>query len=571
MRFCYLGIPILKPIYTLTSAMKKHATILILLLIALVVTEKSNAQIGAGAIAPNIVATDISGNNWNLYDLLDEGKTVFLDVFATWCGPCWNYHTSGALDDFYNQYGPNGTNEIMVFMIEGDGSTTLADLQGTGGNTAGNWISGTPMPIIDNSGIATDYQIRYFPTIFMICPDRIVREVGPLSTADLESVRAECSIATATHDAGITNSMMYLNGSPAGCGNLNINYRLANYGIDTLTSATIELLDGGTVIASYQWTGNLGTYESTTLAFNGVNGSLGANTVSVVVSAPNGQVDGNAANDLRDVQFTIFDPVGGPAVDESFASSAFPPSGWSALNGGSPAGWGYSSAGFNGAGSAKMNFVSSPAGDFDALVLPTMDLTGFDNAVLTFDLAAARFGSSNDNLKVKVSSNCGLTWTTLYNKTGAALATVGSQSSVFTPTSASQWRSESINLNNYLTRSALLVKFEALSNQGNNLYIDNINLNLTTGLTTLVRPADFSLSPNPAHSFAAVGFSIIKQQAVQLTVMDAQGRISYDVNESGLLPGDHQILIPVSDLAKGIYLVRLQGDETQQLRRLVVE
>ena len=153
--------------------MKK--TLLLLFLLAAGVTRPLQAQIAPGAIAPNIVATDINGNNWNLYDLLDQGKTVFLDVFATWCGPCWSYHNSGALDDFYNQYGPDGTNEIMAFMIEGDGSTTMADLQGTGGNTVGNWITGTPMPIIDNSGIASDYQIRYFPTIFMICPDRIVR------------------------------------------------------------------------------------------------------------------------------------------------------------------------------------------------------------------------------------------------------------------------------------------------------------------------------------------------------------------------------------------------------------
>lgn len=537
----------------------------------LALTTTAGAQIAPGAIAPNIVATDINGNNWNLYDLLDQGKTVFLDVFATWCGPCWSYHNSGALDDFYNQYGPNGTGEIMAFMIEGDGSTTLADLQGTGGNTVGNWINGTPMPIIDNSGIASDYQIRYFPTIFMICPDRIVREVGQLSTVDLENVRTECSVAIAANDAGITNSMMYLNGTPAGCGNLNINYRLCNYGTDPLTSATITLLDGSTPVATYNWTGNLATYASTPLAFNGVNGSIGPNTVSVVVSDPNGQPDGNTANDARNVQFTIFDAIGGPAVNESFATATFPPTGWSELNGGDPAGWEYSSAGLNGAGSAKMNFVYSPAGDFDALVLPTQDLTGYDNAVLTFDIAAARYGTSNDNLKVKVSYNCGLTWTTLYNKTGAALATVGSQTTIFTPTNANQWRSESINLNNYLTRSALLVKFEAFSNQGNNLYLDNVNLSLTTGINTVSRALDFSLSPNPARTLATVNFNLLKQQAVRMSLLDAQGRTVYEFTESSVLPGDHQLFIPVSGLAKGIYLVRLQGEEGQQLRRLAVE
>ena len=36
------------------------------------------------------------------------------------------------LADIYNAYGPNGSDEIMVFFVEGDGSTNTADLNGTG-------------------------------------------------------------------------------------------------------------------------------------------------------------------------------------------------------------------------------------------------------------------------------------------------------------------------------------------------------------------------------------------------------------------------------------------------------
>ena len=247
----------------------------------------------------------------------------------------------------------------MAFMIEGDGSTTIRPTYGTGGNTVGNWITGTPMPIIDNSGIASDYQIRYFPTIFMICPDRIVREVGQLSTVDLEAVRAECSIATQVNDAGITNNMMYLNGTPAGCGNLNINYRLCNYGTDALTSATITLRDGATTIDTYNWTGNLATYESipwhstvltASWAPTPFRSSCRIRTYNPMATRPMM----SAACSSRSST-----PLCGPAVGETFASASFPPSGWSELNGGDVAGWEYSTAGLNGAGSAKMNFVYS--------------------------------------------------------------------------------------------------------------------------------------------------------------------------------------------------------------------
>ena len=44
----------------------------------------ANAQMTAGCIAPDFVATDINGTQWSLYDILDSGKPVYIDVSATW-------------------------------------------------------------------------------------------------------------------------------------------------------------------------------------------------------------------------------------------------------------------------------------------------------------------------------------------------------------------------------------------------------------------------------------------------------------------------------------------------------
>ena len=101
---------------------------LILSIIALIIFIcPSNAQLSVNSIAPNWTLTDIDGNSHTLYDYLDEGKTVVIDFSTTWCGPCWNYHQSHALKDVYNSYGPNGTDEMMVFWIEGDLETDSAD------------------------------------------------------------------------------------------------------------------------------------------------------------------------------------------------------------------------------------------------------------------------------------------------------------------------------------------------------------------------------------------------------------------------------------------------------------
>ncbi len=554
--------------------MKRTLRILSVLCMLLTGTNMSFAQLSDGSIAPDFTATDINGTTYHLYDYLDQGKTVVIDVSATWCGPCWAYHNSGALEDLYTSYGPTGTNEMMVFYIEGDGATTLADLYGTGTNTQGNWVAGTPYPIIDNAGIANSYAIRYFPTIYMICPDRVVREVGQLTTAALYTAREECSVATQANDAGITHSMTALNGTPASCSGVTIRYRLCNYGTAPLTSATIELSDGTNVLQTNNWTGSLQTYESTSLSFTGVAGTPGYNNVTVSVSNPNGQTDGNALNNSGSQSYIIYSGVGGPAVTEDYSSTTFPPANWYYINGGNQsAGWSRSTAGYTSAGCAKMDFVNSPSGDADALILPPLDLSTYDNAVMTFYVAAATYGTSNDNIKIKVSTNCGTTWSPIWNKTGASLATVGSVSSAFTPSSANQWRSETVNLTQYtgVNRTNVMIKFEALSAQGNNAYIDDINMTLTTGLKTVTQSLAFDLYPNPATQRAQVDFNLEKAGDVTMQVVDKMGKLVYTYSEPSMNPGEHTFELNTSDFAKGIYMVNIKSAAGSSQKKLVVE
>lgn len=168
---------------------------LLLFVLAMMGWASVHAQIPDGSMAPDFDATDLDGNTYNLYTLLGEGKTVFLDISATWCGPCWNYHNSGALETIWETYGPGGTGEAYVFMIEGDPATNEACLHGPSGcvgGTQGDWVSGTPYPIIHDEGpsIANAYDISYYPTIFMICPgDSLVYEPGQLPATGLWNFR----------------------------------------------------------------------------------------------------------------------------------------------------------------------------------------------------------------------------------------------------------------------------------------------------------------------------------------------------------------------------------------------
>jgi hypothetical protein len=151
----------------------KHLTIFLLIIFP----SLSFSQLPDGTISPDWTASDIYGEEWNLYEILAEGKSVILDFGATWCAPCWSYHENGPLKELYNEFGPTGTDELMVFMIECDPNNTIEDIYGTGGNTLGNWVEGTNYPIIDDgTWIYWLYENSYYPTVYMICPNGGVKE-----------------------------------------------------------------------------------------------------------------------------------------------------------------------------------------------------------------------------------------------------------------------------------------------------------------------------------------------------------------------------------------------------------
>lgn len=127
-----------------------------------------NAQVGA--VAPNFTQNDLSGTPHDLYTYLNAGKVVIVDMSATWCGPCWNFHNAHYLKDLYTEFGPSGTNQAVILFYEDDVSTTLDDLNGLTGGTMGDWVTGVPYPIINATQTLPSQYGAGYPTVSVICP-----------------------------------------------------------------------------------------------------------------------------------------------------------------------------------------------------------------------------------------------------------------------------------------------------------------------------------------------------------------------------------------------------------------
>lgn len=273
----------------------------LLLILFVLFSVSINAQLASGTVAPNFTATDINGNVHSLSDYLAAGKTVIMDVSATWCGPCWNYHSSHALEDLYASYGYGGSEEVVVLFIEGDAATGINDLNGLTAASQGNWVLNTPYPIIDSATIASLYQIAYFPTVYRICPSGIVTELQQPTTASfVSSINSSCGAL-----AGTQNNIEMLDSESGFCtssGSPVVNFK--NFGANAVTSGTVNLKENGNVIATKNFTSNAAQFATSAITLDPITVNT-ASQYSVEVTNVNNATNFNADNSLANLDLYV--------------------------------------------------------------------------------------------------------------------------------------------------------------------------------------------------------------------------------------------------------------------------
>lgn len=262
---------------------------------------------------------------------------------------------------------------------------------------------------------------------------------------------------------------------------------------------------------------------------------------------------------------------------------AFPPPGWLVESTAGEYGW-YrtdSAGGYQASAHSTVfdNINYDAGGTHNKLITLPMDLYGKTKASVTFDVSYQYTYGYQDSLMVQASGDCGENWIPLYVKGAPALATATQGPALyfgapeFIPSSPSQWRTDTINLDQYINTTVLL-SFEDIGHGGSTLYLDNINLNTNanTGVINIKNNApDFSLYPNPTTGILNIKVSNIRGEWVEISCYNVLGS---RVNEQavGITNNTVNATVDLSRLPPGFYQVKLQVDDgTAYTRKIILE
>ena len=218
----------------------------------------------------------------------------------------------------------------------------------------------------------------------------------------------------------------------------------------------------------------------------------------------------NAYGSNSSIQTAYVNVVAGAAIPlvEGFQSATFPPTNWYLVDDGADnVKWALKTTA--GQASTQSTFFdnyndAANAGYRDQLKT-YVNLTGYNTAKMTFYRAySATFGTPNmDSLQIGVSTNCGASITSAYLKGGTTFSTAvnpNGNTTAFTPTSAAQWKKDSIDLTPYVGQASVMIAFINRGHYGDNLYLDNINI---TG-TSLASPTAAITSPSTGCTGSAI-------------------------------------------------------------------
>ena len=465
----------------------------------------------------------------------------------------------------------------------------IPDYNGTA--LTGSWTNGQTQTLTFRTAIPN--YIYDFSQIEFV---GFIQDDATLSTSTYNIQQAGMSspiaLPSTLVDGGITNNTV----APTNLCATSVvpTFTFKNNGATAITSATIAYSINGGAPVTQNWTGNLASNATTTITFPAATLSPGSVTIVGSIVSVNGGAtsnyattgDYNGTNNISDaVTFSVV-PVStvGSSLSEGFESVTLYTIGAPIPNAvqvnpntdpmyvvdkNVTTGVTQNLGGFgNSTKAMRWKFPYFNSGDAAAVVFEKINLSGKSSVGMTFSYAYARFdANSSDALNIKVSTDCGNSWTTVWSKAGSTLMTGADNNSTFFYPAVTDWAGAFVNLTAYNNAPEIMVMFEGVQGAGNNLYVDDINLNanVTTGVADVTEKVSFfNIFPNPASNNATLNFQLKNEsENTSIVISDIAGKVISSQNIGKIGVSNQSINLNTESLNSGLYFVKLISNNTE--------
>ena len=218
-------------------------------------------------------------------------------------------------------------------------------------------------------------------------------------------------------------------------------------------------------------------------------------------------------------------------------------------------------------------FSGNTFSDQDVLLTPVMDLSNVSNIQFSFWFAYKTqtnvAADITESLEISYSTDCGKSWLLKESLTGGELVTAGIGNAAYTP-QAGDWRQVVLNMSSIVQHDHVRFRFRYKSGlYSNDLFLDDVSISGTVGITENAQAASMSLFPNPATGRVSITVDLGPASTGTLTILDMIGRIAYT---QAVHQGEAKLDLDLARLSisSGVYMVRVENGFGQRTEKLVV-
>jgi PKD repeat protein len=261
------------------------------------------------------------------------------------------------------------------------------------------------------------------------------------------------------------------------------------------------------------------------------------------------------------------------SISESFETANLP-SGWH-LDGNTISNWERTNSGaYSGKYSLMIKNGFGKANASYKLITKQYDASG-SSPILNFKYSFCQRNTSgtnqsNDQLTFKISLDCGKTWLSKWTNSGNKLNTLNNTPSYiydYFPPDQSSWKSISIDLSavDAISRRNILFAWEFVSDAGNNMFLDDINLSQIASTNNLNTPKNVVFQ-NPTSNQIELHSQLFTQSQCTISIFDISGRLVFIEEKTNR----ENFLLLNTVLNNGNYIMKIDTPFFNQSYKLIV-